>query len=193
MRQPLSAGLSVQGGRCASSKVPFPVAMSPGLCSPALLLSLLLPKPPGSPFPVQRPWEVLKAIGKYRGFHALSCNILLTPPGSCPQTTHARPQDGPPQGFSLRDMQRCCLQGGGLKRERENAKHSYAQLHLLPSISLPNSAASSCQDADFIGPCLHVPVLWTDQSGPHEALPVVDVTSYPPIAGEKTFGSRAFG
>lgn len=36
----------------------------------ALLLSLLLPKPPGYPFLVQRRklWEVLKAIREYRGF-----------------------------------------------------------------------------------------------------------------------------
>lgn len=49
---------------------------------------------------------------------------------------------GPSQGLSLQDVQKCSLQGGGLKYERENPKHSYAQLHLLPLISPPHSVAS---------------------------------------------------
>lgn len=49
----------------------------------------------------------------------------------------------------------------------------------------PHCSLLHC-DTEFFSLCLHVPVLWTGQSGaPHEALPVVEATSYHPTAGQK--------
>ena len=75
---------------------------------------------------------------------------------------------------------------GGLKPERENLR-AQPDPAPLTSLHLPTPLCSLLgRDAEFFGPCLHVPVLWTDQSGaPPATLPVVEATSYHPAAGEK--------
>ena len=66
------------------------------------------------------------------------------------------------------------LQLGGLKHERDSPEHT--QLHSTYFFSLPTPFCSLlCQDAEFFGSCLYVPVLWTGQSGgPPAALPVLE-------------------
>lgn len=78
MKQPLSAGLSLQCGRCASSKVPFPVTMRPGLCSPFILVS-----PQASWLPL--PGAEEEAVGdaqRHQGMQRVTHTLLLAPPGS---------------------------------------------------------------------------------------------------------------
>lgn len=75
---------------------------------------------------------------------------------------------------------------GGLKPERENPRAQPGPAPLT-SLHLPTPLFSRLRrDAEFFGPCLHVPVLWTGQSGaPPVTLPVVEATSYHPAAGER--------